>query len=406
MKWRHAIIAVVTFVAGLYFILDFVVPPTVPVVSRTGVFLDQQLPVLTVLDDGGREYRMPVTASTTVEVLRRDTKGEFKPRRIPFRRVRVGTVLTVQTNLRSAVETEQGMQVVFEDLTEGLLPPGAPIVGEDGTPIPSFPADSPGMRLELANVRVSAIDFGTVNLLIGGRAEQVTLTGSSRILRLSRTERPVEVAITECIKGDTVRIGPNTLFSDNRDTAAQFNAVIESMALGLGLLSLAVVNSRKLVKRNESDWYTAIFFFMAVVFGVFTGLYRYYEPGTAEKAFSDLIVTKLLVAIGSTIFSLLAFYMASAAYRAFRVKTAEAALMMGSSLIVMLGQTPFGTYLTRWLGEDWQWLWLPNVAGWILRQPNSALVRALLFGVMLGAIATAIRYWLSLERSTAMRSDT
>ncbi|MEJ5171489.1 MAG: hypothetical protein WHU10_10915, partial [Fimbriimonadales bacterium] len=101
-------------------------------------------------------------------------------------------------------------------------------------------------------------------------------------------------------------------------------------------------------------------------------------------------------------FSLLAFYLASASYRAFRIRSAEAGLMMATALIVMLGQTPFGMYLTGWLGEQFRALWLPNVAGWVLRVPNSAVVRGLIFGTMLGGIGTALRYWLNLEKGSAL----
>ncbi len=73
--------------------------------------------------------------------------------------------------------------------------------------------------------------------------------------------------------------------------------------------------------------------------------------------------------------------------------------MMITALIVMLGQTPLGTYLTDiWIPDKYQYLWFSSIAGWILRIPSSAFVRALTFGAMLGAIAQALRYWFSMER--------
>ena len=135
--------------------------------------------------------------------------------------------------------------------------------------------------------------------------------------------------------------------------------------------------------------------------GVIAGVGKYEDPGTAARATSDFFVLRVIASVNSAIFSLLAFYMAAAAYRAFRVKTAEAALMMTSALIVMLGQTPFGSYLTSWMGEQYSALWLPNIAGWILRVPNTSVFRGLTFGVMLGAIATALRYWFSMEKSVS-----
>jgi hypothetical protein len=87
--------------------------------------------------------------------------------------------------------------------------------------------------------------------------------------------------------------------------------------------------------------------------------------------------------------------MATASYRAFRVKSGEAMLMMVSAFIVMLGQIPIGMWLTHGLPS---YLQLPVMAQWILYIANSAAVRGMWFGMMVGAIAVGLRFWLSLER--------
>jgi hypothetical protein len=74
-------------------------------------------------------------------------------------------------------------------------------------------------------------------------------------------------------------------------------------------------------------------------------------------------------------------------------------LMMVSAMIVMLGQIPIGLWLTHGLqGTSVEFLQIPNIGMWILRNLNSAAVRGLWFGMMLGAIAVGLRFWLSLER--------
>ena len=84
------------------------------------------------------------------------------------------------------------------------------------------------------------------------------------------------------------------------------------------------------------------------------------------------------------------FFISSAAYRTFRARTPEAAILLVSAVIVMLGRVPIGAYIHDWLPEGM--LWLMSV-------PNMAAKRGILLGVSLGAIATALRIIFGIERS-------
>ena len=96
----------------------------------------------------------------------------------------------------------------------------------------------------------------------------------------------------------------------------------------------------------------------------------------------------LFVSLGSAMFALLGFYIASAAYRAFRIRSVESGLMLGAAFLVMLGQIPFGV---------WIWGGLPAVRLWILAVPNSAAFRAIAIGASLAGLIMAFRMWLSIE---------
>ena len=104
----------------------------------------------------------------------------------------------------------------------------------------------------------------------------------------------------------------------------------------------------------------------------------------------------------ATMFSILAFYIASAAYRAFRIRSAEAALMMITAVILMAGQVPLGMALTNWIPQDGaaSGLRIENFSHWVLSVINMPVQRAIEFGLGLGALAMSLRIWLSLERGT------
>ncbi len=92
----------------------------------------------------------------------------------------------------------------------------------------------------------------------------------------------------------------------------------------------------------------------------------------------------------ATMFALLAFFVASAAFRAFRARNPEALLLLISAIVILIGRAPMGRSIHPLL---------PEVADWILDIPNNAGRRAIMMGAAIGAIATGLRVILGLERS-------
>ena len=97
----------------------------------------------------------------------------------------------------------------------------------------------------------------------------------------------------------------------------------------------------------------------------------------------------MLAPLNATMFSMLAFFMASAAYRSFRARTPEAVLLLCVALFVMYGRVPIG-HMT--------WEKIPDIVEWILRYPSMGAQRGILIGVGLGVMATSLKMLRGIER--------
>lgn len=100
--------------------------------------------------------------------------------------------------------------------------------------------------------------------------------------------------------------------------------------------------------------------------------------------------------LAATMFALLAFYIASASFRAFRAKNTEAIILLGTAFIVLLGQSNFGNYLTNWAHPELQ---LGSVTAKIMSIFNLAGSRAIMIGIALGTVSLSIRIILGVDRS-------
>jgi len=93
--------------------------------------------------------------------------------------------------------------------------------------------------------------------------------------------------------------------------------------------------------------------------------------GREENTVFMNMYTYILVPIEGTMFSLLAFYISSAAYRAFRARSAQATALLVAAVIVMLGRVPLGEQISFW---HKLWPALPtftDIANWILKRDGS-----------------------------------
>ena len=151
----------------------------------------------------------------------------------------------------------------------------------------------------------------------------------------------------------------------------------------------------------------------------------------------------IITPLGATMFALLAFFVASASYRAFRIRNFEATLLLVAGIILMLGRVPIGGLIPWWVvslmlmfgigaiaapfikertillgivgggilifiitGTFMGWnqnppdlLSIPVIQDWIFAYPTLAGSRALMIGIALGIVATSFRIIIGLDKS-------
>lgn len=158
--------------------------------------------------------------------------------------------------------------------------------------------------------------------------------------------------------------------------------IVVGFALLLGLLNVLIVHFRR-IGRREEGWVYSIFLVGIALVVLVAGI-----PGPESDVVTWLF-DHVQFPLQAATFSLLAFYVATAAYRAFRLRSLESLAFVVAVVVVLLGQVPLGRYLSEYL---------PAAKDWILDVPSTAGVRGIIIGVALGTIATGVRVLIGFDR--------
>jgi len=171
-------------------------------------------------------------------------------------------------------------------------------------------------------------------------------------------------------------------------------SIIQACAIVLGALNLLLISSQKVIKRKEGWGYAAVIiasFFLMTYIGFADGT-RFREPGTNF----DWMYNRMYIPLSATMYAILAFFVASASYRAFRARNAEATMLLLAAFFVMLGRVPVGDVISGFMPDGYQ---LSNLASWVMNFPQTAGQRAIMIGIALGLVSTSLRIILGIERA-------
>jgi hypothetical protein len=180
---------------------------------------------------------------------------------------------------------------------------------------------------------------------------------------------------------------PHHSVADMQERILMWLQTLLAFAFLLGTVSLIKVHYHKI--RNRADDRAYSFVALAGLLAMIALGFFHPDHNSPGSPFSQMFL-HVQVPIEATMFSLLAFYIASAAFRAFRARTLEATLLLVAAAIVMLGRVPIGDLIHPKI---------PEATRWILEVPNLASKRGVMIGVGLGMMATALKIVLGIERA-------
>jgi membrane-associated phospholipid phosphatase len=169
------------------------------------------------------------------------------------------------------------------------------------------------------------------------------------------------------------------------ETIRQWAIIVIAFAYVLGLANIVRVNYHVIQKRGQ-DWLYKVILLVCLFFMIIVGVWGGIEEGTIF----GWVYYNAQYPLQATMFALLAFFIASAAFRAFRIRTFEASLLAVTAVLVMIGRVPIGERL---------WGNFPDLTEWIMNVPQLAGKRAIMIGAALGAVSTALKVLTGLERT-------
>lgn len=224
--------------------------------------------------------------------------------------------------------------------------------------------------------------------------------------------KPVDLQPDELPQGFVETVGAT--LQSGFSVVVPFTNIIAGFLVGLGVYSLLRIHGVKLVRRQR-DWPFSAVLLGSLVFIFVVGIldwkvrqgpnaerFDLFQNRTFVNHARDLLFDGLLQQMDAAMFSLIAFYILSAAYRAFRIRSIEATILLATALLVVVSlmglvQNGFDNLLPKeGLLANFRLLTIRQFVQDTFQTPA---LRGISFGIGIGALAMGLRIWLSLERA-------
>ena len=178
---------------------------------------------------------------------------------------------------------------------------------------------------------------------------------------------------------------------------------ISAFAYVLAAASLFGVNGKK-IRDRAPGWFYNFVLLASLVGTLYVGLFCHYigqgypgyKPVDEGTAF-DWMFQYIFNPLSATMFSLTAFFIASASFRAFKARSLESTLLLGSAFLVMIFRVPLGEVMWNSVAPNVDIVWFIDKV--IMGGFNNAGQRAIQIASAIGLISVSLKIILGVERS-------
>lgn len=164
--------------------------------------------------------------------------------------------------------------------------------------------------------------------------------------------------------------------------------IVAAFAVGLASVNLLKIHANN-ITRQRPGWFNSVLLVVSLFTFAIIGTIARLNPASPVGGLNQKLFDHVMSPLGAAMFAILAFYIASASYRAFRMRSVEATILLVAAVLVMLGRAPIGELI---------WAKFPVISKWLLNVPNTAGQRAIMIGAAIGGFATSLRILLGIER--------
>lgn len=170
---------------------------------------------------------------------------------------------------------------------------------------------------------------------------------------------------------------------DTAQMLKEWRVILAAFALTLGAGNLLRVHLNRIRMRRKETFFSYILILFLTAYFLLGVFFKRTHP------VYSFVFDHAYQPLSATVFSINAFFISTACYRAFRARNLHAAVLLIAGVIVMLGKVGIGSAM---------WSGFAPVTDWIMNIPNSAAMRGINMAAALGALGVSLRVILGLER--------